>query len=83
MVMTQILSDPEKKKLYDQFGEAGINPQFQGPGAGAGAGGMPEGFFNMGGMPGGFRVHRGGGGGECTCVMHVMYRSWIQLWWHA
>lgn len=30
----EVLSDPEKKKRYDQFGEAGINPNFQGPGGG-------------------------------------------------
>ncbi|CCC10003.1 hypothetical protein SMACR_02583 [Sordaria macrospora] len=66
----EILSDPEKRKTYDQFGlefilrggppptEGGANP-FAGAG---GAGGMPEGFasfFGGGGMP-------GGGGGART-----------------
>jgi len=38
----EILSDPEKKKRYDQFGEAGINPNFQGPN-GRGPGGSHQG----------------------------------------
>jgi DnaJ family protein B protein 4 len=68
----EILSDPEKRKTYDQFGlefilrggppptEGGANP-FAGAG---GAGGMPEGFasfFGGGGMPGG-----GGGSRRST-----------------
>jgi DnaJ family protein B protein 4 len=63
----EILSDPEKRKVYDQYGlefilrgasapppEAGANPF-------GGAGGMPGGFsgFDFGGMP-------GGGGGTRT-----------------
>jgi DnaJ family protein B protein 4 len=67
----EILSDPEKRKVYDQYGldfltrgappppeEGGANPF-----AGAG-GGMPGGFsgFDFGGMPGG----GGGGGGART-----------------
>eukprot|EP00042_Codosiga_hollandica_P041685 m.374538 g.374538 ORF g.374538 m.374538 type:complete len:348 (+) comp56165_c0_seq2:92-1135(+) len=48
----QVLSDPQKRKLYDQFGEAGLNPGMDtsaGPSAHPGAGVQ----FNMGGMPGG------------------------------
>ncbi|KAK9860385.1 hypothetical protein WJX84_006628, partial [Apatococcus fuscideae] len=37
-----VLSDPEKRKIYDQFGEDGLK------------GGMPSGAANGGGMPGGF-----------------------------
>ncbi|KAK1776488.1 DnaJ domain-containing protein [Copromyces sp. CBS 386.78] len=67
----EILSDPEKRKTYDQFGlefilRGGAPPTEGGganPFAGAGgAGGMPEGFasfFGGGGMP-------GGGGGART-----------------
>ncbi|KAK4162761.1 protein psi1 [Cladorrhinum sp. PSN259] len=66
----EILSDPEKRKTYDQFGlevllrggaapppDAGAGPN---PFAGAGAGGMPEGFASFfsnaagGGTPRGF-----------------------------
>ena len=44
------LNDPEKRKMYDQFGEEGLkNGGMPPPGA---AGGMPGG---MGGMPGGFQ----------------------------
>lgn len=53
----QILSDPEKRKRYDQFGEAGVN----GPGGG-GAGGMNwEDVMRQGGFGGGFRQGAGGG----------------------
>lgn len=40
----QVLSDPEKRAKYDQFGHAGVDPSY---GAGAGAGGF-------GGFSGGF-----------------------------
>lgn len=65
----EILSDPEKRKVYDQYGleyilRGGAAPPPEGanPFAG-GAGGMPGGFsgFDFGGMPGG-----GGGGGTRT-----------------
>jgi len=52
------LSDPKKRKLYDQYGADGANMADQMPEGGmpgAGAGGFPAGF---GGMPSG----RGGGG---------------------
>jgi DnaJ family protein B protein 4 len=68
----EILSDPEKRKIYDQYGlefllRGGAAPPpdagFGGAG-GPGAGGMPGGFggFDFGGMPGG----GGGGGGART-----------------
>ncbi len=41
-----ILSDPEKKSRYDQFGHAGVDPNY---GAGGGAGGF-GGFGGFGGM---------------------------------
>lgn len=60
----EILSDPEKRKTYDQYGLEFMlrgGPPPPEPGAGgnpyAGAGGMPSGF-NFGNMPSG-----GGGGG--------------------
>jgi DnaJ homolog subfamily B member 4 len=71
----EILSDPEKRKTYDQFGfdvvtgKAGPAP---GPDMGgaenpfAGGGGMPGGFSSFGGAPGGgtrtFHFSTGGGG---------------------
>ena len=43
----EILSDPEKKARYDQFGHAGVDPSY---GAGAGYGGQYTGFedFDLG-----------------------------------
>ena len=60
----EVLSDPEKKARYDQFGHAGVDPNF---GGGAGAGGFSEdvdfgdlgdifsSFFGGGGFGGGGR----------------------------
>ena len=41
----EVLSDPEKKSRYDQFGFAGVDPNY---GAGAGAGGYGGGFGGFG-----------------------------------
>lgn len=41
----QVLSDPEKRQRYDQFGFAGIDPSY-----GAGAGGFSGGFSGFDGM---------------------------------
>lgn len=70
----EILSDPEKRKTYDQFGlefllRGGAPPPDGGAGGNPFAGGMPGGFngFNFEGMPGGgtrsFHFSTGGGGG--------------------
>ncbi|CEJ60558.1 Putative DnaJ domain protein Psi [Penicillium brasilianum] len=55
----EVLSDPEKRKVYDQFGLEYLlrggpapSPGGGGGGGGAGPGGMPGGF-NFGGMPSG------------------------------
>ncbi|MCQ2548265.1 MAG: molecular chaperone DnaJ [Clostridia bacterium] len=57
-----VLSDPDKKAKYDQFGHAGVDPNFgagQGFGGGFNAGGFEDIFDMFGGMfGGGF----GGGG---------------------
>ena len=71
----EILSDPEKRKVYDQYGldfllHGGAEPQPGG--ANAGPSGMPGGFEGMfggggGSMPGGgrsFHYSTGGGGGQ-------------------
>ncbi|KAJ5903428.1 hypothetical protein N7504_005811 [Penicillium tannophilum] len=71
----EVLSDPEKRKVYDQYGleyllRGGPPPSSGGAGgAGPGAGGMPGGF-DFGGMPGGggartfhFSTGPGGSGG--------------------
>lgn len=41
----EVLSDPEKKQRYDQFGHAGVDPNFSGAGGAGGFGG----FGNFGG----------------------------------
>ncbi|KAL9591306.1 MAG: hypothetical protein Q9179_007857, partial [Wetmoreana sp. 5 TL-2023] len=58
----EILSDPEKRKVYDQYGlEFLLRGGAEAPPPGAGGpGGMPSGF---GGMPGGFGGMPGIGGG--------------------
>ena len=53
----EVLSDPQKKARYDQFGFAGVDPNY---GAGQGAGGFGGGF---GGSGGGFSGGFGGSGG--------------------
>jgi DnaJ homolog subfamily B member 4 len=72
----EILSDPEKRKTYDQYGLEfllrGGAPPPESPAGGnpfEGAGGMPGGFGGFGGMPGGggarsfhFSTGRGEGG---------------------
>ena len=69
----EILSDPEKRKVYDQYGldfllHGGADPGAGGPG-GAGAG-QSAGFSGMGGMPGGFGFGGMPGGGGGTRTFH-------------
>ena len=71
-----VLSDPEKKKMYDQFGDAGENmegpPGGGGGGGGGGMGGFPGG--GMGGMGGGGQTfHFGGGRGGGAGGMHGLH----------
>src|SRR3990167_1581149 len=56
----QVLSDPEKRKLYDAYGEEGIK---QGGGGFSDASSIFEQFFGGGGF-GGFGGFGGGGGGR-------------------
>src|SRR5271154_2312690 len=54
----EILSDPEKRKVYDQYGlefllRGGAPPPEAGADANPFAGGMPGGFGGFGGVPGG------------------------------
>ncbi|KAL8948875.1 MAG: hypothetical protein Q9222_004979 [Ikaeria aurantiellina] len=67
----EILSDPEKRKVYDQYGLDFLlrgGAEAPPPGSG-GAGGMPGGGF--GGMPGGFGGMPGMGGSGGTRSFHI------------
>ena len=50
----EVLSDPEKKRVYDQVGEEGLRGGFS---AGDESGGMPFNFGGGGGGSGGVRTH--------------------------
>jgi DnaJ homolog subfamily B member 4 len=57
----ELLSDPEKRKVYDQYGLEFVLRGGAPPPPGAEGGAMPEGFAGFGGMPGGFGGMPGGG----------------------
>ena len=59
----EMLSDPQKKAAYDQYGHAGVDPNAGGGAGGAGMGGFAEAFGDIFGdiFNGG---RRGGGGGQ-------------------
>ena len=62
----ETLSDPEKREIYDQYGEEGVEQAAKGGAPGGGGGGPGQGFggFNFGsGGPGGATFSFGGGGG--------------------
>ncbi|OQE22741.1 hypothetical protein PENFLA_c012G09258 [Penicillium flavigenum] len=87
----EVLSDPEKRKVYDQFGleylmRGGPAPPPPGGGGGGTAGfdgGMPGGF-NFGGMPGGgtrtfhFSTGPGGGGGFSFSDANDTFRTFAK-----
>ena len=59
----EVLSDPEKKARYDQFGFAGVDPNY---GAGAGGGAYSAGGFDFGDLGDIFGSFFGGGFGGGT-----------------
>ncbi len=61
-----MLSDAEKRKIYDQFGEEGLKGGIP-PGAG-GAGGMPQGFHFSSRSPEDIFAEVGCTSLVCTCV---------------
>ena len=64
----EVLSDPDKKARYDQFGFAGVDPNY---GAGAGGGAYSAGGFDFGDLGDIFGSFFGGGfggGSHCACA---------------
>ena len=62
----EVLSDPDKKARYDQFGFAGVDPNY---GAGAGGGAYGAGGFDFGDLGDIFGSFFGGGfGGGLGCA---------------
>lgn len=57
----EVLSDEEQRKMYDQFGHAGVDPNFQGFNGGGGPGGPFQGF-NFG--DGSFHFSQSSSGGD-------------------
>lgn len=59
-----MLSDEKQRGLYDQFGHAGVDPNFQGANPFGGAGGNPFEGFNFNAGDGSFHFHSSSAGQE-------------------
>lgn len=65
----EILSDENKKSLYDRYGHAGVDPQAAGGFGGAGAGGFNFGDFDVGDIFSSFFGGRSSGGNRRNSPM--------------
>jgi len=76
----EMLSDPQKKAAYDQYGHAGVDPNM-GHGAGEGFGGFAEAFGDIFGdiFGGGRRPGAGGGGKQVYRGNDLSYAMEITL----
>ena len=68
----EVLSDPEKKARYDQFGFAGVDPKY---GAGAGGGAYSAGGFDFGDLGDIFGSFFGGGFGSARANPNAPQRG--------
>ena len=78
----EILSEPEKRRAYDAYGHAGVNPQMGGgPGGfGGNAGGFSDAFGDIfGEIFGGAGGRRGGGGQQVYRGSDLRYNMEITL----
>ena len=62
----EILSDPQKRPAYDQYGHAGVDPQAGMGAGGAGMGGFADAFSDIFGDIFGGGGQGGGGGGRAN-----------------
>ena len=69
----EVLSDDEKRSRYDQYGFAGVDPNFNAGGFGGGAG--FEGFGGFGGFGDIFSEFFGGGGGRSGSAQNAPRRG--------
>lgn len=77
----EMLSDPEKRSAYDQFGHAGVDPNMRsGPGGAAGFGGFGESFGDIfGDIFGQTRRQQGAGGKQVFRGNDLSYAMDITL----
>ena len=76
----EMLSDPQKRAAYDQYGHAGVDPNMRGPGADGFGGGFAEAFGDIfGDVFGGAAGARRGGGRQVYRGSDLSYAMEITL----
>jgi molecular chaperone DnaJ len=76
----EMLSDPQKRAAYDQYGHAGVDPNMRGPGGGAeGFGGFAEAFGDIFGDVFGGRGRGQGGGRQVYRGSDLSYAMEVSL----
>jgi molecular chaperone DnaJ len=64
----EMLSDPQKRAAYDQYGHAGVDPNMRGGPGAEGFGGFAEAFGDIFGDMFGQQRGRGAAGARCTAA---------------